>query len=159
MKRKRNKPNLVILDKNFPNNITTELKELKAFCNATFRRITDKGVGLPETSEDSEIVQKAQQIYSSKIYESVTVMTSDKGRDGDDTFRKAHKDIGIIRTGYKEIIQKLKSSKIRNLSSLSGWFCKIFPDRTEKTKYAKYESMQQTHVKKSKCKSRFTYDN
>jgi len=156
----KSKNDLVIIDNSSNVNSSdsiTELKSLKAFSNATICKLTDSDVGLSmgTKTEDSIILKKAEQLSKTGNYRTITIITQDKGKDGDVTFKKAYKNIGIIyHSQNTKVAEMIKENLIVNdLKSISGYLVEVSPKMVKKTKYPKYGKTQQTHIKRIKEKS------
>lgn len=157
MKRK-SKNDLVIIDNSSDvnnNDNITELKSLKAFSNATVCKLTNRSVGLSASTKDPTILETAKQLSKTGNYRTITIITQDKGRDGDDTFKKKYIGIGIIyHSQSAKVVKTIKENSIINdLKSISGYLIEISPEMVKKTKCSKDGETQQTHIKRIKKKS------
>jgi len=145
--KQQNKQDLLILDQ-CSTVLPEEIKNTKALLNAKIVRTTSEVIGLTQTTQDSEIVKKAIDLYDTNEYRTITILTADRGHDGDTTFQTAYKNIGIISVKNKNI-NKIKSI-IRDFSSVSGYLVKIDPRKMIKKKYKKFDKTSTIHIKKIK---------
>jgi len=142
MKRK-SKKDLVIIDKCL--NGITGLESCSCFSNSIFFNI--ENIGLKENASDRKILDKTIKIKESGEYNNVSIITKDKGRDGDKTLRGGYKNISIIYLGFHNISKIPSNFRIKNLESISGYNVRIYKDKIEKTKFKKYGKEQITHTK------------
>jgi len=153
----KSKSDLVIIDNSSDinnNDDITELKSLKAFSNATVCKLTNGNIGLSASTKDPTILETAKQLSKTGNYRTITIITQDKGRDGNDTFKKGYTDIGIIyHSQNAKVVKIIKENLIINdLKSISGYLVEISPEVVKKTKCPKYGKTQQTHIKRIKKK-------
>lgn len=146
--KQQNKPDLLILDE--CSTLSPEqIKNIRAISNAKIVRTNDEIIGLTQGTQDSQIVKKAIELHNSGEYRTTTILTQDRGGDGDETFQTAYKDIGIISVKNKNI-DKIKSV-IRDFRSVSGYLVKIDPVKMTKKKYKKNYGNSIIHTKKLIC--------
>ena len=148
----KSKKDAVIIDKCLDG--LTGLNSIGLFSNSVILKLRD--INLSENAKDSEILEKAILLKNTGDYEQVSILTTDKGRDGDKTFRKFYKGISIIylkQSNYEKIKETLRKSNIKNLKSISGLNVRIYGDKIEKTGFAKYDKSQKTHIKYLKPKN------
>lgn len=145
--KRQNKQDLLILDE--CSTLSSEQrKNIRAFSNAKIVRTNDEIIGLTQGTQDSEIVQKAIELRDTYKYRTITILTEDRGGDGDETLQTGYKGIGIINVKNKNIINI--GSVIRDLHSVSGYLVKIDPGKATKKKYKKFWGTPIIHTKKIK---------
>ncbi|HNW96303.1 MAG TPA: hypothetical protein PLQ44_01520 [Candidatus Paceibacterota bacterium] len=139
----QNKSDLLILDK--CSTLSPEqIKNLKVLSNTKIVRTTDNIIGLTQTTQDSQIVQRAIEIYNSGEYRTVNILTEDRGGDNDKTFQTAYRNICIISVKNENINI---INRIKDFCSVSGFLTKIDPDKITKTKY---KDQNRRHITKIK---------
>jgi len=146
----KEKNDLVILD--YCLSGITGLDQLPLFKNSKIVRLQD--LGLNQNSLDKEIIDKAIVLAESNEYLSVSILTEDKGRDGDKNLTTPHKKIVIIYCSHKNLIEKIKDSysSIKNLSQWTGHYVEIYDVEVRKTKFPKYDQTIQTKIEHLKNK-------
>jgi hypothetical protein len=137
MKQNNTKKDLVVFDNC---TATIDLSELSAFSNATVLRSTE--IGLPHDAKDSDILKELTKDSLSDEYRTITIITQDKGGDGDTTFTTPYDKIAIIYSRNENLVEKIKKSGINDLKSIKGWYVKLYLNEVIKIKQSKYKKQK-----------------